>query len=119
MKKLDYTYCRAAPVMEWMANKWALATLLQIEACGGKNCRFGDLFRRIPHLSEKVLASTLDYLEHEGLVKRAEYEGHPPRVEYALTPLAVSFLREISYVVEWGQLHYDDIMKAREHPAGR
>ena len=27
MKKLDYDYCHAAPVLEWMSQKWAKKTL--------------------------------------------------------------------------------------------
>lgn len=118
MKKLDYDYCRAAPVLEWMSQKWALVAMMRIaEACGDKTdkgLRFGDLFRTIPHISEKMLASTLDYLEGEGLVNRMSHDSVPPCVEYTLTPLARDFLREISYVVEWGQLHFEDIQHSRQ-----
>ena len=41
-------------------------------------------------------------IEGEGLVERTSYESMPPCVEYSLTPLAQNFLREISYIVEWG-----------------
>lgn len=116
-KKLNYDYCHAAPVMEWMSHKWALVVLLRMEeVCKVNNetgIRFGELFRTIPTLSEKMLASTLDYLAYEGLVIREAYSELPPRVEYKLTPLARNFLREISYVIEWGQLHYSKIMQAR------
>ncbi|MDE6003638.1 MAG: helix-turn-helix transcriptional regulator, partial [Prevotella sp.] len=98
MKKLDYDYCRAAPVLEWMSHKWAIVTLLRIEdECGGhadQSIRFSDLFRTIPHISEKMLASTLDYLETEGLVTRTANEEKQPRVEYAVTHLARNLLRE-------------------------
>lgn len=62
---------------------------------------------------KKMLASTLDYLMHEGLVVRHDYHTIPPRVEYALTPIANSFLREIGYVIEWGQLHFEEIIRGR------
>ena len=67
MKNLDYDYCHAAPVLEWMSQKWALVAMMRIEeSCRDKTdrgVRFGDLFRTIPHISEKVLASTLNYLD--------------------------------------------------------
>ena len=69
MKKLDYDYCHAAPVLEWMSQKWELVAMM---------------------------------IEGEGLVERTSYESMPPCVEYSLTPLAQNFLREISYIVEWG-----------------
>lgn len=117
MKRLDYDYCHAAPILEWMSHKWALVTLLKIEessVCQKGPVRFGDLFRTIPQISEKMLASTLDYLVMEGLLERHAFVSVPPKVEYVLTPIALSFLREISYVVEWGQLHFEEIMAARD-----
>lgn len=116
MRKLDYDYCHAAPILEWMSRKWALVTLLRIEEMSSnenESVRFGDLFRSIPHISEKMLASTLDYLVPEGLLVRRSFDSVPPRVEYSLTAIAISFLREISYVIEWGQLLFDEIMASR------
>ena len=118
MKKLDYDYCHAAPILEWMSHKWALVTLMRIEEIStneNEPVRFGDLFRSIPHISEKMLASTLDYLVQEGLLVRQSIDSVPPRVEYSLTAIAISFLREISYVIEWGQLHFDEIMASRNN----
>lgn len=116
-RKLDYAYCKAAPVLEWMSHKWTLVILLRIEAhqktLGKRGIRFGDLFRTIPAISEKMLASTLEYLEGEGLVFRQAHNEASPHVEYTLTPLAEKFLREIEYVMEWGQIHYSEIMEAR------
>ncbi|MDE7378913.1 MAG: helix-turn-helix transcriptional regulator [Paraprevotella sp.] len=122
--KLDYEYCQAAPVLEWMSRKWALVVLLRMEeACGTDRVRkadgddggirFGDLFRSIPQISEKVLAATLDYLEGEGLVDRYVSSHVCPHVSYRLMPLAADFLREISYVIEWGQLHFSEIERGR------
>ena len=116
MKRLDYDYCHAAPILEWMSHKWALVTLLKIEelcATENESVRFGDLFRSIPQISEKMLASSLDYLIEEGMLVRQSFESVPPRVEYSLTTIAISFLREISYVIEWGQLHFEEIMASR------
>ena len=113
-KKLDYNYCKASYILEWMGNKWMMATLLQISKMPDGCCRFGDLFRVIPQVSEKMLASTLQQLEYDGLVSRTAYDEQPPRVEYSLTPLGESFLREVSYVMEWGQIHHDEVMRNRE-----
>ena len=108
-----------------MSHKWALVTLLKIEElCAAEHgpVRFGDLFRSIPEISEKMLASTLDYLVQEGLLVRHSFESVPPRVEYSLTAIAISFLREISYVIEWGQLHFEEITASRHKadlPSGK
>ena len=123
-KKLNYEYCHAAPVLEWMGQKWALVTLLRMkeaddEAAQAGGIRFSDLYRTIPQISEKMLASTLDYLEQEGLVNRVAQATFPPHVTYSLTPLALNFLREISYVIEWGQLHYEEILQGQKTPHTR
>ena len=31
MKNLDYDYCHAAPVLEWMSQKWALVGCLNTQ----------------------------------------------------------------------------------------
>lgn len=123
MKRLNYDYCKAAPVLEWMSRKWALVVLLRMEvlcnspmkqsAQSPAGVRFGDLFREIPGISEKMLASTLDYLESEGLAVRNVRNTFPPSVEYSITPLGASFLKEIGYVIEWGHLHFEEIQEAR------
>ncbi len=53
-KKLDYEYCKAAPMLEWLGNKWALVVLVKISENGP--VRFNDLYRNIPSVSEKVLS---------------------------------------------------------------
>ena len=78
-KKLNYDYCQAAPVLEWMSQKWALVVMLRIEEYEKESIRFSELFRTFPQVSEKVLASTLDYLLQEGLVTRERFEEVPPR----------------------------------------
>ena len=67
----------------------------------------------MPHISEKMLATMLDYLVVEVLLERHVFGSVPPKVDYALTPIARSFLREISYEGEWGQLHFEEILAAR------
>ena len=117
--KINYSLRRTHVILEWMSHKWALVTLLKIEemCADGQlaTVRFGDLFRSIPQISEKMLASTLDYLVQEGLLIRRPYPLVPPRVDYGLTPVAQSFLREISYVIEWGQQHFEEIAASRSY----
>ena len=55
----------------------------------------------------------LDYLVVEGLLERHVFGSVPPKVDYALTPIARSFLREISYEVKRGKLHLEEILAAR------
>lgn len=52
-KKLNYDYCQAAPVLEWMSQKWALVVMLRIEEYEKESIRFSELFRTFPQVSEK------------------------------------------------------------------
>lgn len=79
-KKLDYGYCKAAPILEWIGNKWALVVLVKISE--SESVRFNQLYRDIPSVSEKVLSQVLRQLVTDGIVSRKLYPDVPPRVEY-------------------------------------
>lgn len=111
MKKLDYGYCKAAPLIEWMGDKWSLAVLMHLHENG--TMRYNELFRTIPHISERMLASTLRTLERDGLVKREVFAEVPPRVEYHTTELAASLYPIIEQMREWGSKHFEEIMRNR------
>jgi DNA-binding HxlR family transcriptional regulator len=48
--------------------------------------RFGQLLRRIPEASRKVLTDQVRELEREEIISRTEFGKRAERVEYALTP---------------------------------
>ena len=110
-KKLDYTYCQAAPVIEWFGNKWVMVVLLKLEEL--EIARFNELYRCIPSLSEKVLASTLDLLEQDGLVERRLYADVPPRTEYRITEFGATLLPHLHAMIDWGKANFATIQANR------
>lgn len=48
--------------------------------------RFGELKRRVPGISAKVLTDRLRMLEQAGVIDRAYEETIPPKVTYSLSP---------------------------------
>ena len=44
-KKLDYEYCSASPILEWLGDKWALVVLLKLHETGV--ARFNELYKTI------------------------------------------------------------------------
>ena len=58
-----------------------------------------------------MLASSLKQLEQENLVKRKAYAEIPPRVEYSLTALGLSLMPIIGQMIEWAQVHFDEVIK--------
>jgi DNA-binding HxlR family transcriptional regulator len=64
--------------------------------------RYGDLRRRIPALSDKMLAQGLKELEAAGLVARRKIGGRGARSSYALTPRAQALRPALTVLNEWG-----------------
>ena len=99
--KLDYGFCPASPVLEWFSDKWNLAVLIKISQ--GAPIRFGELFRQIPDISEKMLSSTLHTLETDGLIDRHVFPEVPPHVEYSLTERGASLMEVLDRLCLWGE----------------
>lgn len=111
-KKLDYEYCSAAPVLEWLGNKWALVVLLKLHENGVT--RFNELYRTIPAISEKMLSVALRSLESDGLICRKVYPEVPPRVEYKVTDFGKSLIPHLQNIIKWGQENFPLIMQNRK-----
>lgn len=112
-KKLDYEYCKAAPMLEWLGNKWALVVLMKIS--GNEPVRFNELYRNIPSVSEKVLSQVLKQLTTDGIIERQLYPDVPPRVEYSITDLGRTLLPHIQTLIDWGRDNFDRIMQNRNN----
>lgn len=110
-KKLDYEYCPASPMLEWLGDKWALVVLLQLHEHGV--VRFNELYKTIPSISEKMLSSVLRSLVTDGLVNRKTYPSIPPKVEYGLSELGKSFIPHLEQLKQWGQENFETIMENR------
>ncbi|MDE5954572.1 MAG: helix-turn-helix transcriptional regulator [Duncaniella sp.] len=111
-KKLDYGYCKAAPILEWLGNKWTLAVLMKISE--NEPVRFNELYRSIPSISEKVLSQTLKQLTTDGLIRRELFADVPPRVEYTMTDFGKSLLPHVESLINWGHENFGQIMANRQ-----
>ncbi|HJF98492.1 MAG TPA: helix-turn-helix transcriptional regulator [Bacteroides clarus] len=110
-KKLDYEYCKAAPMLEWIGNKWALVVLVKISE--NEPVRFNELYRNIPSVSEKVLSQVLKQLTTDGIIERKLYPDVPPRVEYYVSDFGRTLLPHVEALINWGRDNFDQIMKNR------
>ena len=68
-------------------------------------CRFSELRRLVPGVSERILAKQLHELEHDGIVGRTAYAEVPPRVEYRLTAHGSTLCPIIEQMWRWGRAH--------------
>jgi DNA-binding HxlR family transcriptional regulator len=94
--------CGIDAAMDVIGGKWKVLILWSLNE---RPCRFGELRRELPGVTEKVLASHLRELEADGIVRREDYDEVPPRVEYSLTPLGVSLNEALSPLGAWGRTH--------------
>lgn len=112
-KKLDYEYCKAAPMLEWLGNKWALVILVKISE--SEPIRFNELYRNIPSVSEKVLSQVLKQLTVDGIIQKELFPDVPPRVEYSVTDLGKTLLPHVESLMKWGQDNFEQIIINRRN----
>ena len=102
--------CACHQAISRMADKW---TLLVIYALAQGTKRYSELQRQIGGVSPKMLTQTLRSLEEHGYVEREIFPEVPPRVEYSLTELGVTFIQPMAVFFAWAQDHKDDLMRIR------
>jgi DNA-binding HxlR family transcriptional regulator len=59
-------------------------------------------------ISRKVLTERLKWLVETGVLERKQYEEHPPRSEYILTPKGTELCDLLLVMVRWGDKWADD-----------
>ena len=82
-----------------VGGKWKL---LIVWILSEKTCRFSELKRQIPQITQKMLTQQLRELESDGIVYRKVYAQVPPKVEYSLTKMGKSFFPILQAMHTWG-----------------
>lgn len=109
-RKLPYS-CGLGPAFAVIGGKWKAVILWEIHK---RTCRFGELKRLVPGISEKMLIQQLRELEADGLISREVFQEVPPRVEYSITKLGISLDDALAPLCDWGEKHAKRIEAA--HP---
>jgi DNA-binding HxlR family transcriptional regulator len=84
-----------------LEGRWKLLILFQL--FGGNVQRYSDLERRIPGISQKMLAQQLRQLEADGLVLRKVYPQTPPKVEYRLSAWGQALCPALDALLLWAE----------------
>ena len=103
--------CPIRNVLARVGDKWSLLVLYNLQH--REPVRFKELQRQIPDISQKSLTQTLRTLEEDGFVSREVFPEVPPRVEYSLTPRALSFLPLVENMINWAKENMGEIIKDR------
>ena len=88
--------------MTLIGSKWKVLLLQNLR--DGRQ-RYGELKRKLPDISEKMLIHELKELVAVGLVAKHAYPEIPPRVEYWLTESGQQALPVVDSIVVFGRQH--------------
>ena len=90
--------CPSREVLKHVTSRWGVLVLIALK---DRTLRFGEVRRAVGGVSERMLAQTLQWLEHDGLVDRAARNVVPPHVEYSLTPLGQEAAEKVRALADW------------------
>jgi DNA-binding HxlR family transcriptional regulator len=86
-----------------LTGKWKVLILWRLGQAGV--CRFGELQRAIPGITQRTLTLQLRELESAGLVHRTVYPEVPPRTEYRQTEAAKNLRGVYMELKRWSLEH--------------
>lgn len=89
-----------------IGGQWSLAICCYL--INGK-MRFGELRKKIPTITERMLTLQLRKLEDNKIVTRTVFAEVPPRVEYELTSIGYKLQPIIETLEKWGNEHKEMI----------
>lgn len=97
--------CPITLTLTIIGGKWKPIIIWQLR----ENClRFGELQRRIPGVTQKMLTQQLRELESDGIIHREIYPVIPPKVEYSLTEHGRTLLPILQEMARWGKTHQEE-----------
>ena len=98
--------CPMRRTLELLSGKWR--THIISELCKRPACRFSELKKAVPRITNTMLTSTLRDLEQVGIVHREQFNEVPPHVEYSLTEKGRALLPVFFELAKWGETYIDD-----------
>ncbi|MEV5604605.1 helix-turn-helix domain-containing protein [Streptomyces sp. NPDC052299] len=98
-------------LLDQILDKWSLAVLNEL--CE-RPCRFNELRRAIPQVTQKSLTATLRRLERNGVIEREVLSTRPVAVRYRITGLGKTLRHPIDVLLGWTSQHMPAVERARE-----
>lgn len=93
--------CSIANALEVIGERWTLLALREVFF----GVRRFDQIARNTGASRDILATRLRKLVDEGVLAKEQYEEHPPRFEYVLTPSGQDLHQVLLMLMDWGDRH--------------
>ncbi|KOT30162.1 MarR family transcriptional regulator [Streptomyces caelestis] len=98
-------------LLDQILDKWSLSVLNEL--CE-RPCRFNELRRAIPQITQKSLTATLRRLERNGVIEREVVSTRPVAVMYRITPLGKTLRHPVDVLLAWASQNMPVIERARE-----
>ncbi|NRB59076.1 MAG: helix-turn-helix transcriptional regulator [Winogradskyella sp.] len=98
----DLNQCPVTVTLKVIGGKWKPAILYLIDL--GIN-RFGEMHRRLPGISKRMLTDHLRELENDGILHREVFAQVPPKVVYTLTEKGDTLTPIFKAMEEWGTMY--------------
>jgi len=102
METMSYETCPVTAALDVIGGRWKPVILFQIR---DHAMRFGELRRKVPRVTQKMLTQQLRELERDGIVNRTVQNVVPPRVDYSLTPYGETLKPILLSLCDWGKKH--------------
>jgi DNA-binding HxlR family transcriptional regulator len=100
--------------LDIIVGKWKPVILIHL--LNGGTMRFGELKKRLPDITQKMLTAQLRELEEQDIVMRTVYPVVPPKVEYSITEYGKSLHAILQEMHNWGVRHLEHMAK-KKHDA--
>jgi DNA-binding HxlR family transcriptional regulator len=112
----DWHYCEVATTLEVIGGRCKAVILFHLMD-GTK--RFGELRRKLPGVTQRMMTLQLRELERDGVVHRMVYAEVPPKVEYSLPEFGRSLIPVLIAMRDWGRSQRATLAATREAPPSR
>ncbi|MEU8801199.1 helix-turn-helix domain-containing protein [Spirillospora sp. NPDC048819] len=102
--------CGVTAAIAVIDGKWKTSLLWLLEE---RPHRPGELRRRLPGLSEKVLTHALREMEDDGLVHREVHDELPLKTVYSLTEFGFDLSKALTPISDWGHRRLEKLAEAQ------
>ena len=97
--------CPMRRTLELLSGKWRTHIIYTL--CQQPVCRFGELKRAVPRITNAMLTTVLRDLAKLGIVRREQFNEIPPHVEYSLTEKGKALLPVFFELAKWGDTYLE------------
>lgn len=104
--------CAVEAALEIIGAKWKGGIVYHLLL--NSELRFSELQRRMPGVTQRILAKALRELESDGVLLRTVYPTVPPQVGYRLTPEGEALRPAMMALHQWGRARRPSFEAAAE-----